>query len=235
MLKLGAADLVNTPFYLVIDSDTVFLRRVPFFSEDGRPLYATGTEYLGRYFETFQRLLGFSPLREYSFITHHMIFSVEIVKEMRDAFTGINTWETNLLSGIFGNSLEGGGCFSEGPTCYFSEYETYGHYLKARHPRGFRIRPLKWHNVPIPPSRYLLGRLSKLFDFCSFHEWALQRCTSETWPKYHLCVEKWLLVNRLRLKSRIRSFLGVQPGEPFLRHVLGLTSQSDRSKKVHFF
>ena len=38
ILKLGMADKVDTDYYLVVDSDTVFLREVSFFNDRGRPL-----------------------------------------------------------------------------------------------------------------------------------------------------------------------------------------------------
>ena len=49
ILKLGMADKVNTDYYLVVDADTVFLREVTFFNSNGKPLYATSTEYYQTY------------------------------------------------------------------------------------------------------------------------------------------------------------------------------------------
>ncbi|MBI3583567.1 MAG: hypothetical protein HY096_06400 [Nitrospinae bacterium] len=157
VIKLGMADFVKGEYYLVVDADTVFLRKVAFF-RDGKPIYATSPEYTPEYFESFYNLLGFHPHREFSFITHHMVFSRAIVKEMITSFKSDNNeWWYPIIQ-----------IAAHSPNA-FSEFETYGHYIKARHKNEFAIRNLTWRNVPIHPSKLNLFLLSLYYDYCSFH------------------------------------------------------------------
>jgi hypothetical protein len=159
ILKLGMADRVETEYYLVIDADTVFLNPVSFFSAAGKPLYATASECHRPYFHTFEQLLGFKADREYSFVAHHMVFNRHIVREMRQRFRRCSPWFENIVQ-----------CMDSSSNCgCFSEYETYGHYVKAVHLGEIQIRPLKWINVPLSPSHGLFQYLSRCYDYCSLH------------------------------------------------------------------
>jgi hypothetical protein len=51
----------------------------------------------------------------------------------------------------------------------FSEYETYGHYIKKYHQNEFERRKLAWRNIPGPPKAWKIFVLSKYYDYCSFH------------------------------------------------------------------
>ena len=162
ILKLGMADKVNTDYYLVVDSDTVFLRDAAFFNADGKPLYAISSEYYKGYFDVFEQLLGFKASREYSFTVHHMVFNRRIVKEMQDAFMDQKPWYMNIVRYVEPQTP----WFSN---AQFNEQETYGHYIKALYPDEVNIRLLHWRNIGAVPTERLIKRLSYDFDFCSFH------------------------------------------------------------------
>ena len=155
------ADWVDTDYYLVVDSDTVFLRNVPLFNSAGRPLYATGTEYHKPYFDVFERLVGFPANREYSFTVHHMVYNKHIVREMRDHFPE-QPWYSSIIRYVEPQAP----WFSESQ---FNEQDTYGHYIKAIHPEQVNLRPLKWVNISSSPSPALFRRFAKYFDYCSLH------------------------------------------------------------------
>lgn len=161
ILKLGMADWVETDYYLVVDADTVFLKKVNLFNGAGTPSYTTGNEYHKPYFDVFERLLGFHANREYSFTAHHMMYNKNIVREMREKFPD-KPWYINIVKYVEPQSP----WFSN---AQFNEQDTYGHYMKARHPGEFNIRPLKWTNVSLEPSQVLFSRLSKYYDYCSLH------------------------------------------------------------------
>ena len=161
ILKLGMADWVETAYYIVVDADTVFLRDVSLLNEAGKPLYAVGTEYHKPYFDVFERLLGFSASREYSFTVHHMVYSRDIVREMRERFPD-KPWYSSIVRYVEPQAP----WFSESQ---FSEYDTYGHYVKAMHPEEANIRPLMWANVALEPSPGLFRRLARYYDYCSLH------------------------------------------------------------------
>lgn len=158
ILKLGIADRIKTSHYLAVDADTVFLKKTALFSASGKPLYATSEsiEHHKPYFEGFERLLGFSARREYSFVVHHMLFNKQRVIEMRELFAGGPPWHDAII-----RRMEQG--------LPFSEYETYGHYLKRNYPDDFELRELRWSDIWVLPTPLLIRRLSTHYDFCSFH------------------------------------------------------------------
>lgn len=160
ILKLGMAEKVETDYYLTVDADTVFLRKVTFFNENDKPLYDTSKAYHKPYFFFFKELLGFDARREFSFITHHMVFNKDIVLEMRNRFLKKKIWYDRIV-----DCVDSPNSFS-----LFSEFETYGHYLKQFYPGELNIRKLNWANMPIAPTNTNLTQLSKYYDFCSFHE-----------------------------------------------------------------
>ena len=162
LLKLAMASRVRSPYYVVVDADTVFLRPVKLFDGD-RPLYVPATEFHRVYFDTFRSLLGFRARREYSFVAHHMVFKVETVTEMCDRFRPEAPWWKNIVTLASGSASKSLGVFSE--------YETYGHYLRAVHPDAMGMRPLRWADVPTFPNSTLLRLLRLRFHYCSFHEY----------------------------------------------------------------
>jgi hypothetical protein len=161
IMKLAAADFVGTDHYLLVDADTIFLRKVPMF-RNGKPLYATSREYNAPYFRTFEEMLGFPAEREFSFITHHMMWSRDIVRELRGAFRGNGAWWEKISAYVEPRP-------PEMSNAQFSEFETYGHYLKAKHPDELRIRKLRWRNMAGDPTPDVLAQLARKYDFCSFH------------------------------------------------------------------
>lgn len=163
VLKLGLATKLCSKYYLVVDSDVVFVRPVSFFSQ-GKPLYAVGSEYHAPYFAAYRELIGTDANREYSFIVHHMVFSSEIVLELLSSFRTTEPWWKAIAEYA-----------TPRPPFYslsqFSEYETYGHFLKERHPDDFSIRVLHWLNEPGCPTERRLHLIARRFDFAAFHEY----------------------------------------------------------------
>jgi len=81
LLKFGLAEKLQCKYYLVVDSDVVFVRPVSFFSE-GKPLYAPAREHHTPYFTAYRELMGRDANREYSFVAHHMVFRSDTVIEL---------------------------------------------------------------------------------------------------------------------------------------------------------
>ena len=123
--------------YLIWDADTVPLRPLEFFDDQGRMLFTTATEHHQPYFETYRNLLGHDPHREFSFIAQHMIVRKSILREMllriEQNFLGTENWAWKIM-----RHLAGAG------TNRFSEYETFGHYVKNIHPEAAVFRQLPW-------------------------------------------------------------------------------------------
>ena len=91
-------------------------------------LHTKASEYHMPYFETYRRLFNNEPNRDFSFIAQHMLVQKSLAREMLGKIeqfsSGKEAWPWRIM-----NVLP--------PTAdlhLFSEFETYGHYLKNHHP-----------------------------------------------------------------------------------------------------
>lgn len=165
-IKYGMCEHVQTDYYLVIDSDTVFLRNVTFFNEHNKPLYNPTTEHTPDYFDKFFQLFGVQADYEYSFIAHHMVFSKQIMREMLEELSTEMRWYENIMQGIDPSN-------ETQSQSLFADYETYGHYLKLRHPEEVNLRKLTLGNASLKPCKNLLIYFSQQYDYCCFHHYGI--------------------------------------------------------------
>lgn len=130
-------DILDT--YLVIDSDTHFMKPTTFIDQDGICLYNPGTENHKPYFDHMQKLHpSLSKMTNMSGISHHMIFQTKYIKEL---FEWIELKHNNQeFWKIFLNQIE----YSNNSGA--SEYELYFHFMLKYHPNEIKIRQLKWKN-----------------------------------------------------------------------------------------
>lgn len=141
LIKLYAGfvipDILDT--YLVVDSDTYFLKPTHFI-EDGKCLYNPGTEYHIPYFEHMKRLNNtFQRVdRSMSGISHHMIFQKKYIMEIIDLIElehGRPFWIVFLEKVV--------DIYDSGA----SEYEIYFNYMLWYNPDKIKVRRLNWMNV----------------------------------------------------------------------------------------
>lgn len=156
-------------YYLIWDADTVPLRPMTFFDPSGRMLLTKTTEYHPPYFETYRRILGEEPNREYSFITQHMLIQKSIAREMLDRIEqhvkGDGNWAWKIIRSLpqTGDNL-------------FSEYETYGHYVKNHYPERVAIVERSWsrdYNLKLTrglPSESGIQTLARDLDYMAFEK-----------------------------------------------------------------
>lgn len=166
-LKYAFIDVSNEDeYYLIWDADTVLLKPIDFFTPEGKPIYTTAAEHHLPYFETYQALFGNKANREFSFISQHQVICKRILREMLTEIESRNPaskgWAWAIMDNLCGHGSN-----------LFSEYETYGHYLKANHPDSFAVRDLKWTRdggkyVGNPPKPAMLDQLGVRFDFAAF-------------------------------------------------------------------
>lgn len=143
-IKLEAHRVVDTPQYLVVDADTVFLNPVDY-RRGARTLFVCNGLYSRMdhpccrdYCDTIERLLGWRPDHEAAcFIAHQMVFSVEAVRSLLRTFPEQPWWR--FIHNI-------------GPEALYvkvAEYETYGHYVLRNQPEqvALETRPV-WREVP---------------------------------------------------------------------------------------
>lgn len=149
--------------YLVIDSDTFFLKPTEFINNDGKFLYNTSNEYHLPYFYHMNRMN--SILRKtsrFSGISHHCLFNKKILDELFRLVEGnqsISFWEL-FLKAVDRNDIQFSGA---------SEYEIYFTFLHIFHVDKFILRELSWKNSSE------LNKYDKYdFDYVSVH-WYLRK------------------------------------------------------------
>ena len=153
--------------YVVMDGDTVPLRRIRFMDGDVY-LFNRKPEHHAPYFETIQRLFpGIDDSNQcafgHSFISEYMVFDTEILTEM---LTRLGPdWVRTILEATSHASNKGIG---------FSEYETYGTYMANFHKarmRSIHLRTCRCGSAYLgtrTPSWPALVGLSGMLDTITF-------------------------------------------------------------------
>jgi hypothetical protein len=154
--------------YLIWDADTVPLRPLQFFDAQGRMLLTKAQEYHEPYFLTYEKILGRPAPREFSFIAQHMLIKKSVLRgmlgEIERHCAGDENWAWKIMRNLAGEGSN-----------RFSEYETYGHYLKEKHPELVQFRELPWlrHGATAcgrHPSPAALEKLAANYFYASFED-----------------------------------------------------------------
>lgn len=153
LLKLYAGFVIPDIMdkYLVIDSDTFFLKPTTFISDE-KPLYNYGTENHKPYFQHMVKLdKNLIRQKDISGICHHMMFEkkylielFELIENNHNNISGITTYKKKFYD-IFLENVDIKDRLESGA----SEYEIYFNYMIKYHYNDIIIRPLKWENVGI--------------------------------------------------------------------------------------
>ena len=133
-LKMAYHKICDKDYYMSWDMDTVPLRPHDMFDEDGRPYFDIKSEYFPGYFDTIEKLLGLKKGMKLSFVSEHMIFSVDYMKELIDAIESSHAEGADYTEKII-NTID-----DMYITYGFSEFETYGTYVSAKHPEAYGMR-----------------------------------------------------------------------------------------------
>ena len=156
LLKLYAGKIIPNILdkYLVIDSDTFFLKPTTFV-ENNKCLYNYGTEYNKSYFHHMKKLdKDLTKIdKSKSGICHHMIFETKYIDELIDK---IEKNHNELFYNIFLKTVtnkSGSGA---------SEYEIYFNYMLKYNPDKIQIRKLNWKNTNKLES-------NSNYDYISYH------------------------------------------------------------------
>ena len=165
LLKLYAGKIITGILdkYLVIDSDTFFLKPTTFI-KDNKCLYNYGGENHEDYFIHMKKLdKEFTKMdKDKSGICHHMIFEKKYIDEI------ISRVEKNhndyfyivflkLVTDIC-KSISGA-----------SEYEIYFNYMLKFYPNKIIVRKLKWRNTATKPDNRNIKKKFKKFVYVSWH------------------------------------------------------------------
>jgi len=141
LLKWAADAIVTTPGFLVIDADTILVRP-QVFERQGKTIFNYSDEYNVHYSEMYRRLLREATTFPASFVCHQMLFDCAILRELRAKIEDIHAcgWREAILRNLDRQAWSG-----------FSDYDTYGQYVFAHHPRTMAIE--YWYNLGLRRSQ----------------------------------------------------------------------------------
>ena len=159
-LKLFSGSVIPniTESYVVVDSDTIFLKDVEF--DDSKFYYCRAREYHIPYLNPIKKLLGIEETIGFSTICHHMIFNK---KKLQDMISSIEKrFDKSFVESVLGvldyNQLSG-----------FSEWDLYANYMLLTSPEMCQQRQLSWADIRIIPNQEQMKELKTCFDFVSCH------------------------------------------------------------------
>lgn len=141
-LKFSYAEHSNADYYLTWDSDTALVKKHTFFdTASGKPYFDMKTEFHKPYFTTIRNLFpDVDKIATGSFISEHMVFHKTRVLEMQNeimqntAIDGDKYWQ-KIFHAADINELK--------VTAAFSEFETYGSWMRVRYPEEYLEREWK--------------------------------------------------------------------------------------------
>lgn len=141
-IKMGFCRITDDDYYLLWDSDTIPVKKISLFDENGIPYLDYKTEFHQAYFDTIQSLLpGYKKEFKGSFIAEHMLISSEYMKNLLCKIESNNriagsTFEEKIINSICEKDIAGSG---------FSEFETYGTYVYKEYRNRYILR--KWRSM----------------------------------------------------------------------------------------
>ena len=175
-LKMKYCMVCQDKFYLIWDGDTIPIKKVKMFNNNGKPFFDVKTEYHKQYFITMKKIFPkLGKKYKYSFISEHMIINTRLMKNMINKISANNnllgdTWYEKIINSIDSQDLSKSG---------FSEFETYGTFVKEYYKKFYDIRPWKSLrlktsllnlNPKFLPDNYIKN-ISKYYNAISFEKW----------------------------------------------------------------
>lgn len=137
LIKLAAIDYLQArddQLMLIWDADTVPLKKLNFY-KDGRCIYFMGSEHNPPYFISLSRILNLSKLVNFSFIAQCFVLKKKWIREFISEIEELH--KTNWYEAILDQS-------DLSHPSGFSEYETLGNWLMARHKDEIAFNSSKW-------------------------------------------------------------------------------------------
>ncbi len=156
---------------LAVDADVIWLKPIEVMTEQGEPLFATGTEYHPPYFDHISRLLeGLKRVYpEHSGVVHHMLFQKPILEDLLQMIQfqhNMEPWKA-ICHCIDHQDLY----FSS-----FSEYEIYFNFALLRTEQA-HLRPIRWGNCDIFEAAEQYKKRGYVYVAC--HDWRRKRSNNQ--------------------------------------------------------
>ena len=131
LIKLSCDNITELKDVLVMDSDTIFVNKNCFFSENKYLFYAS-SEWHQPYFDTFKNIFGYAAPSRLSLTSHMMILNHDKLKEMKKELEKKHnkSWQAVYISTA--SSTEN--------SC-ISDYDTYANWMIYNYPNEVKIYP----------------------------------------------------------------------------------------------
>jgi hypothetical protein len=160
-IKLFSAKVISelTDSYVIVDSDTIFLKDI-FFDPD-KFYYCKAEEYHKPYLEPIKKLFDIEETIGFSTICHHMIFHKKTLNEMME-----NVKEKFKSDSFFDTVLS---ILDYTESSCMSEWDLYANYMLLNYPEMCQQRQLIWEDISFIPVKSHLDEFKEQFDFVSCH------------------------------------------------------------------
>ena len=127
-------DVTPNNWYLVLDADIFANKRIPLWTDDGKPILNLGRDqYYEPYFSFNEEMLGFGKVYNWSFLSECTLYSKALAREML-------THCELTLDEFWTKAVE---ITAKG--CRMADSELYGSYVYRMHPDVYEIRKLTAH------------------------------------------------------------------------------------------
>ena len=212
-LKYGFSYVTENEYYLTWDADTIPLNKISYFI-NGKPSFVEKKEMHQGYFNTLNTLFDGNIYRynpNISYVAENLLFNTSIVKEIieiiesNDKIAG-NTFYEKIINAVAPQDFQSG----------FSEFETYGNYVRIKHPSlygSLNLRTLRNGSffVGIEPTQDQVEWAQRDFDIMSIEgrQTVVVKLSSHKWFRevFRLkTVSKFVL----KMRSIRRSLLGLE-------------------------
>lgn len=154
---------------LVVDADTLILRKQIWVDKDERQLLMPSLEFHEPYYSFLRSQSNFFGSLNKSFISHHMLFQTHFFREM---FSLWNGRIEEALQAAFAASSK----LESSP--FDLKYEPYAQFMVHKHFENVQLA--KWGNIGLKRSTFedestrkdFLSKLARSYNSVSFHHWA---------------------------------------------------------------
>jgi hypothetical protein len=164
ILKWSVDALAECDHFLVVDADTVLIRR-QVFERNGRLILNYSDEYNQPYFDMYERLIEEAVVCPVSFTSHQMLYDRVILRDLKARMEAIHgcRWDEAILRQLDRSQVSG-----------FSDYDTYGQFAFMHYPEQIAIE--YWFNLSLTRKnlsdvRFLGLKYAGTYKSISFHSY----------------------------------------------------------------
>jgi hypothetical protein len=145
IIKIRYSVSAVSDYVLIIDSDTVLVKKRVWVSSDGRQLLTPSWEFNQSYYKFLNSCGGFPLTPKFTFVSHHMLVQPHFFK----AATETMGWSTldSIIESLVSHEFE------DTVSPFSIDYELYGQYIYLYHPDEFFLE--KWGNTSVSAAKLL--------------------------------------------------------------------------------